>query len=120
MPVLLLLLVVGTGFEPHVVTDVCDVIELEHYHDADGKHVFSQLIFRDFSGERFAVRDFRLVKTGYSVSATGCVFSDAGTLRKVRGAVVEVWSQEDSELADRLLTSKECRRGLSPVLRKGR
>jgi hypothetical protein len=47
-----------------VERDQCDLIELNHYYDDCGKHVFDQAIFYDWSEHdtRYQVRAWRLVK----------------------------------------------------------
>src|SRR6056297_3593218 len=88
-----------------------DLIELNHFLDDEGREVFRQLIFYDWSPEqqRFLVRGWRLVKSpeqlpkqtwkprGHHVS-----WRENGSLRRVEsGQYQETWTQRDPEKENR-------------------
>ena len=125
---------------PHdvVVRDRVDVIELSHFYDECGRHVFDQVIFWDFDWRlsRMEVRAWRMVKQLVSEPAPG-VFPhytglnwqlrrdwerggwvaygrDGQATREVRASAMrESWEQYDPELAARDVRPKERRRGLT-------
>lgn len=110
----LLLLVIGGGFEPLVVTDTVEVLEHNRFYDEQGALVFEQAIFKDFDGERFQVRDWRLVKPGFVMLPTGATFWDGDSLRRVRAKqVVNSFTQYDPELTARETLPTTERRGLT-------
>lgn len=86
-----------------------DLIEINHYHDANGEHVFDQLIFYEWSSQRkrFDVRDWRLLKNDsmYPVPKRGrwlLRWHDDGVMREVDiTSVRESWTQYDPELVER-------------------
>lgn len=107
--------------DPYTV-ESCAVIEVHHFYDDQGKHVFDQLLFRDWSpahGE-FPIIAWRLMKkssmrpvrdwrTGEWVST----FADGMLIREVRAkALQESWMQADIEQAEREDLPQEMRRGL--------
>lgn len=139
MNALLLLLL---GIVPHeaVISERCDVIELNHFYDDCGKHVLDQVIFWDwYPGDcRFHVRDWRMVKQlvsrpepGVMPHYTGMNWRfrkdldrdcwvaygrDGKETREVRSGVMrESWEQYDPELAEREIIPKERRRGLKKL-----
>ena len=103
-----------------VLADACDVIELNHFYDDAGRHVFDQVIFYTWDGSRHQVLDWRLVKSPSYLpqrSARGawqCLFVDGSSrdvLRQVTGrSFRETWTQFDPELAEREVLPKEHRR----------
>ncbi len=94
-----------------VLRDSVDLIEINHYHDARGEHVFDQLIFYDWSSQkrRFQVRAWRLIKSESQLprrdylQGTWIVrWHDDGVLREVTASSRrETWTQYDPELAER-------------------
>jgi hypothetical protein len=123
LTVALLCSVVGTNPIRHVTVDQVDVIEYNHFYDEQGRHVFDQLIFYDWSPRenRYQIRDWRLIKTvsqaPYHDQQRGlyvATWHDGLTLRQVRGhAIRESWTQYDPELVERSVLPKEHRRELS-------
>ncbi|WP_164104163.1 hypothetical protein [Candidatus Laterigemmans baculatus] len=107
----------------HVVRDRVDLIELNHYYDEAGRHVFDQLIFYDWSEgrRRFEVCAWRLVKSrsqqprqDHREHLWRVLWHDGGVLRSVEGASFrETWTKHDPELVDRDLLPQESRRELS-------
>lgn len=91
-----------------------DVLELNHFYDENGRHVFDQFIFwrwNDCEG-RFECIAWRLAdKVGIAGPSAGvlCWF-DGDRARRVRfGARRETWTQVDPELAERSILPPESR-----------
>lgn len=109
----------------HSVRDDVDLVELNHYHDESGRHVFDQLIFYDWSEQkrRFDVRAWRLVKVpgqlplhDHKTNVWRMIWHDAGMLRTVEAAAYrETWTQYDPELINREFLSQENRRELTKL-----
>ncbi|QDV13942.1 hypothetical protein CA51_38340 [Rosistilla oblonga] len=104
-----------------------DLIELNHFFDEHGRHVFDQVIFYEWSQthHRFHVKAWRLVKDPQQLPQKSwkpigyrCVWHDDGVLRKVRSpAYRETWSQVDPERTNRQLLPQDQRIGLlKPVI----
>lgn len=106
---LLLTLVLPSPFDLQVKTARVDLVEVNHYHDTRGEHVFDQLIFYDWSTQRkrFDVRDWRLLKSESMIpmAKRGHFFirwHDDGLLREVTAlSRRESWTQYDPELLER-------------------
>ena len=115
---------VALGISPQVdvARDTVDLIELNHFYDEQGRLVFDQVIFYDWSDDdaRHMVRAWRLVKNptqlpqrdwkdgGYSA-----VWQDGELLRHVHSrAFRETWTQYDPELVEREYLPKERRKEL--------
>jgi len=106
-----------------VINDKVDLIEVNHYHDARGQHVFDQLIFYDWSSQkrRFQVRAWRLIKTenqmprrDYRTGTWMVRWHDDGVMREVTAASRrETWTQYDPELVERENLPQEQRLDLS-------
>lgn len=111
--------------QPDVACDEVDLIEINHFHDEQGRLVFDQVIFYDWSPlhSRYLVRAWRLLKTPAQVPAKDwnqsefvAIWHDGDTLRKVSAKVLrETWTQHDPELVAREYLPKEKRRELLPV-----
>jgi len=109
-----------------VVKDVVDLVEINHYHDARGEHVFDQLIFYDWSSQkhRFQVRAWRLIKTESQLPRRAhrqgnwlVRWHDDGILREVTAASQrETWTQYDPELIERDNLPQEQRLDLTPAI----
>lgn len=105
-----------------VVVDRCDVVELNHFYDDNGRLVFDQLIYWDWSDEadRYQVRAWRLLKSDFQRPARDwqrggfkAVWFDGERLRVVRHlSFCETWTQFDPELIERQMLSTEDRREL--------
>lgn len=102
-----------------VIETRCDVIELNHFYDENGRHIFDQLIYWDWCDVacRFQVRAWRMLKSrsqwpildrrrgGYVAR-----WFDGERLREVRArAFRETWTQHDPELLEREILSNEHR-----------
>ena len=108
-----------------VLKDSVDLVEVNHYHDARGQHVFDQLIFYDWSSQqkRFQVRAWRLIKSDSQLprrehrSGTWLVrWHDEGVMREVTAkSRRETWTQYDPELVERENLPQEQRLDLSPA-----
>jgi hypothetical protein len=106
-----------------IVEDRCDVVEVNHFYDADGRLVFDQVIFWDWcdGAERHQVRAWRLLKSCSQWPARDwarggylAVWIDGERLRVVRGTSLrETWTQYDPELLERQVLSIDARRDLA-------
>ena len=109
-----------------VATDRVDLVELNHLYDEQGKHVFDQIIFYDWSARsgRYNVCAWRLLKHPHQVphwdSKTGryvALWRDGRLLRKVQAKTMrESWTQHDPELIERAFLPKEQRRELQKLI----
>lgn len=105
--------------------DRCDLTELNHFFDENGRLVFDQLIFLDFNKQqrRFDVVAWKLMKQPDQLPVRdwengGYVTSwlEGDNFRVVRSRdFVESWLQYDPELAAREVLAKEHRRELRPA-----
>lgn len=103
-----------------ILTDHVAIIEVNHFYDGKGKHVFDQVIFWDWGGSRFEVMDWRKFKTDLQFPRknwrTGhyeTIWHDDNILRRVTSdSFRETWTQYDPEVEDRKYLPKELRRGL--------
>lgn len=110
-----------------VAVDQVDLIEYNHFYDEQGRHVFDQLLFYDWSRRdaRYQIRDWRLVKTTTQLPRKDAkrglytaTWHDGQVMRQVRAtAIRETWTQYDPELVERANLPKEQRRELSPARR---
>lgn len=118
-----ILLLLLASFGSAVPVDYCDLIELNHLHDEQGRHVFDQLVYWDFRFEQaaYVVRAWRLQKTPEQIPQRdfergGYVarWHDNDTLRVVRAKQFrETWTTYDPELANREIFPKDMRRELT-------
>lgn len=102
-----------------------DLIELNHFVDEEGREVFRQVIFYDWSKtyRRFHVRAWRLVKEEshlpqrrWNPTEFQCKWYDNGRLRQVTAAKMrETWTQEDPERVNRKLLPEDQRVPLFPA-----
>lgn len=105
-----------------VACDSVDLIEVNHYFDDEARHVFDQLIFRDWDARanRFQVRAWRLLKHpsqwpthNWSIGRWEVIWHDGEVTRRVEAkAYRESWSQFDPEMRERDYLPKEKRRRL--------
>jgi hypothetical protein len=108
---------------PRTLRDRVDLVEVNHYHDELGRHVFDQLIFYDWSKQRqrFDVRAWRLIKQSsqlprrdHASNVWRIIWHDGGVLRTVEASSHrETWTQYDPELVNREYLPQEHRRELS-------
>jgi len=112
-----------------VAYDSVDVIETNHFYDEQGRLVFDQTIYWDWSRDaaRYVIRAWRLVKTPNQIPRRDgagylALWNDGELLRVVSApSVRETWTQYDPELVDRNFMPKECRPELAkPFMRPAR
>lgn len=108
-------LLLAIGPEPWVVKESVAEIELSHVYADDGRHVLTQLIFRDWhhTGE-YRIIDWRLVNKANMLPRDNRVtWWDGDVLRQIRAtSVIETWRQHDREAEDRAILPLEHRREL--------
>lgn len=119
------LILLATGIGPGVVpgsvvaSQRVDLIELNHFVDQDGREVFRQVLFYDWSHahRRYIVRAWRLVKSDaqlprrrWSPPLYQCVWHDDGILRDVTApSFRETWTQQDPERQNRKIVPENQR-----------
>ena len=101
----------GNSGQETAACEWVDAVEINHCFNAEGKHVFDQLIFYDCSpdGGRPQIRDWRLIKRcrpipqrDHSLGSYRLVWVDGDILREVRARTFcETWTTFDPELAAR-------------------
>ncbi len=107
----------------NTVADRVDLVEINHYHDDQGRKVFDQLIFYDWSNQRkrFQVRAWRLIKSDrqlprrdHRTNDYRIRWHDEGVLREVvASSQRETWTQYDPELIERAYLPQDQRLELS-------
>src|SRR5262245_22979763 len=122
-------LVVLLGLSPteDVSREKVDLMEVNHFYDEQGRLVFDQVIFYDWSPEhsRYMVRAWRLVKNPTQLPERDwrdggylAVWQDGEIVRRVQAdSMRETWTQYDPELAEREFLPKERRKELRKELR---
>jgi hypothetical protein len=120
-------IVVVLGINPteDVAREKVDLMEVNHFYDEQGRLVFDQVIFYDWSPDhsRYMVRAWRLVKNPSQLPERDwrdggylAVWQDGEILRRVRAqSMRESWTQYDPELAEREYLPKEKRKELRSV-----
>lgn len=120
-------MVVLLGLNPteDVSREKVDLMEVNHFYDEQGRLVFDQVIFYDWSPDhsRYMVRAWRLVKNPSQLPERDwrdggylAVWQDGEVLRRVRAqSMRESWTQYDPELAEREYLPKEKRKELRSV-----
>jgi hypothetical protein len=113
------LLSTGLLPEKNVAVDHVDLIEVNHFYDENGKHVFDQVIFYDWCSQenRHQVRAWRLVKSAsqkptrdWQGEGYETVWHDGDVLRHVTSKLHrESWTQYDPELLERNALPKDQR-----------
>ena len=102
-----------------------DLIEINHFHDDQGRPVFDQILFYDWSpaDQRYQIRDWRLLKNAYQVPlrnasdgeyvAVWSDFKSRDVVRKTQAKLIrESWTQYDPELVEREFLPEGKRRKL--------
>lgn len=105
-----------------VASERVDLIEVNHFYDDQGRLVFDQLLFYDWSQdeERYQLRDWRMLKQQDQLPRLDherrmwvCHWFDGNALRRVEAeSVRETWAQYDPEVTEREFLPKENRREL--------
>ena len=120
-------IVVACGISPQgdVARERVDLVEVNHFYDEQGRLVFDQTIFYDWSEShsRYMVRAWRLVKNPAQLPQRDwqdggyvAVWHDGEVLRHVHAeSMRETWTQYDPELIEREFLPKEQRRELRMV-----
>lgn len=104
----------GANPAAKVIQEQVDLIEINHFHDDQGRPVFDQILFYDWSptDRRYQVRDWRLLKNSNQIPlrmvregeymAVWSDFKNNDALRETRAKLVrESWTQYDPELIER-------------------
>ena len=99
-----------------------DLIELNHFIDDEGREVFQQVVFYDWSAEhrQYHVRAWRLVKRQsqtpirhWNPNRFECTWHEDGLMRRVTApSMKETWSQKDPERVNRAFLAEDQRRPL--------
>lgn len=99
------------GTMPHesVLSDRCDLVELNHFHCEQGHLILSQVVWWDLHRGEYHVRDWRLLKSeslrpryDYARGEWRSAWQDGERHREVIAATFrESWTQWDVELLDR-------------------
>jgi len=122
-------IVVALGLNPteDVAREKVDLMEVNHFYDEQGRLVFDQVIFYDWSPEhsRYMVRAWRLVKNPTQLPERDwrdggylAVWQDGEIVRRVQAASMrESWTQYDPELVEREFLPKERRKELRKEIR---
>jgi hypothetical protein len=122
-------IVVALGLNPteDVAREKVDLMEVNHFYDEQGRLVFDQVIFYDWSplDSRYMVRAWRLVKNPTQLPERDwrdggylAVWQDGEIVRRVQAASMrESWTQYDPELVEREFLPKERRKELRKELR---
>lgn len=109
--------VIAVAPQDDIIIDRVDMIEVNRYYDGQGKLIFTQLIFWDYSPSRgeFIVRDWRMMKCHMRRWSNGFMWIDErDQLRHVRGRTFfESWTQIDPEIENRKKLPVDDRRKLS-------
>ena len=123
----LLIAIASAGSTARSTDQQMDLIELNHFYDEHGRHVFDQVIFYTWSEShrRFHVQAWRLVKHSsqlpvetWNPGGYRCTWHDDGVLRTVRApAYRETWTQVDPERTNRKLFPQDQRLGLIKPVR---
>jgi hypothetical protein len=120
-------IVVALGISPQedVARERVDLVEVNHFYDEQGRLVFDQTIFYDWSAShsRYMVRAWRLVKNPAQLPQRDwqdggyvAVWHDGEVLRHVSAeSMRETWTQYDPELVEREYLPKEQRQELRMV-----
>jgi len=111
-----------------VTVDEVDLVELNHFYDDQGRLVFDQVIYYDWSPihSRYQVRDWRLLKSSTQIPLRdwrggGYVsewedFKQRNGMRRVKAkSLRETWTQHDPELVEREFLAQEKRAELTRI-----
>jgi hypothetical protein len=120
---LVVIAVLGLSPPAASITDSVEIIELNHYFDADGRLIFDQIIFWEWfdgAGELHVVA-WRLCKSpaqiplrDWSRGGYAATWLDGERFRQVRAlSFRETWTQFDPEVEDRQFIPPDHRRGLA-------
>ena len=109
----------NSSTSPAPIRQRVDMIELNHFVDDEGREVFQQVIFYDWSKAHdcFHVRAWRLIKKPsqlpqrrWDPKQYQCTWNDEGLLRQVWApSMRETWTQRDPERVNRAILPEEQR-----------
>ena len=115
----------GSSPREDVASEQVDLVEVNHFYDDQGRHVFDQVIFYDWyaSESRYNVRAWRLVKNpsqlpqrDWAGGGYSAMWQDGEQIRHIRSkSIRETWTQYDPELVEREFLPKEKRKELRTV-----
>jgi hypothetical protein len=115
----------GIAPQDDVARESVDLIELNHFYDEQGRLVFDQVIFYDWSANdaRYNVRAWRLVKNpaqlpqrDWAGGGYSAMWQDGEQIRHIYSkSSRETWTQYDPELLEREYLPKERRKELRTV-----
>ena len=109
---LILLLLLLIPFEL-ITSEQVDWIERNHYHDQQGRLVFTQVIFWEWNDTDFRVRDFRIERENMQLDPEKIRWMERDYFREVSAeTITESWTQYDPEVFDRRFLPQQQRRGL--------
>lgn len=127
---LVALLLLSTIPSEDITREQCDLAEINHFYDEQGRLVFDQIIFYDWCPHalpvpRYQVRAWRLVKgpcqipeRDWAGGGYASTWLDGEIVRNIRAdSIRETWTQFDPELAEREYLKKEQRRELIKDIR---
>lgn len=123
----ILLLLFSIVPQEQILLDGFDRVEINHFYDDQGRHVFDQVIWSDWDiHNRHTVGAWRLVKLPGIIPVLNnqsnlyeSLFNDNDVTRKVTAKYkLETWTQFDPELVDRDFLPKEKRRELFQLYKK--
>lgn len=117
--IILAALTCESGNAARLETSVVDCCETNHFYDENGRPIFVQEIYWQWSDDesRYECHAWRLVKEPGMVPVKRgrfheSVWFDGERLRRVRcRAVRQTWTQHDPELLDREKLPQDLRRG---------
>jgi hypothetical protein len=118
---IVILMSLGTVKPNDVEYDYVDLIEINHFIDSQGRLVFDQIIFYEWSRDetRFHVRAWRLIKSQSQIprrvvrGGFSAIWHDGDVLRDISTpAVAETWTQYDPEIMERAFLPQDKRNGL--------
>lgn len=102
MTLLATLLLCAIPHDLHLVAETCDCIERNNFYDDEGRKVFSQFVFWDWSGCRHEIAAWRLEKDEFRFHPPIVTWTENDKVRQVRGSYWrETHTQWDVELAER-------------------
>lgn len=114
-----------SGMHEDVASEQVDLVEINHFYDDQGRHVFDQIIFYDWSEghNRHMVRAWRLVKNpaqypvrDWKHGGYTALWHDNDVLRRVQSTNMrKTWTQYDPELVEREYLAKEKRKEFQAV-----
>jgi hypothetical protein len=125
-----ILTLLAVGFNPteDIPHNHFDLVEVNHFLDANGRLVFEQVIFYQWSrvSNRYQVQAWRLIKSEAQLPQYDSArhqyiarWFDGEQLREISAQQLrETWTQKDPEVVERKHLPKELRYDLAKKIRK--